>query len=298
MTVTLPTWHFAPGARIGRSSLTPAVSATVEISVADWLAPDARLLAFDRQVHAAEDSAVERRIDDGAHATNQDANFALTLHGEEPGLTTARRQIGLRYQRLFTRRNAASGHARFDAVLTRHAALHDRTKPLVRADHDHALDVWQWVLRLAPDASEALQIAALFHDIERLASEPERRIEQHASDYLGFKQRHAQRGAAMMLAALAELPIEPTVSARAAALIARHEQPEADLELSLLNDADALSFFALNSPGFLAYFGPEHTRKKVDYTLRRMRSRHAQDALDEVRLEPEIAALIRELQPT
>jgi hypothetical protein len=37
-----------------------------------------------------------------------------------------------------------------------------------------------------------------------------------------------------------------------------------------VNDADALSFFSLNSLGFLRYYGLPHTARKVDYTLGRM----------------------------
>ncbi len=279
MIVTLPAWHFATRRQIGRSGVdTDGALTPIEIDALAWLAPEARLLAFDRRIHAAED---------GAHA-----GFLLRLHGPEPALSVARRQVELRYQRLFTQRNRASDSAIFDAILARHAALHDRSKPLVRADHDHALDVWQWLLRLAPDASEALQIAALFHDIERLRSEAERRVEQHAGDYLAFKLQHAADGAEMTRAALSDLGLASELLARAAALVAVHEQPGADRDLALLNEADALSFFALNSPGFLAYFGPEHTVKKVRYTLARMRSEAAHAVLAEVRLEPEIAGMI------
>ena len=284
MSVTLSTWHFATARHQSHNENVSATrEATIEVSAAAWLDPATRLLTFDQLIHGAED-----RLGPG---------FTLAIQGDADAAQRTTDQLALRYQRLFTQRNAWSEHERFDRLLASHAALHDRTKPLVRADHDHALDVWQWVLRLAPDASEALQIAALFHDIERLASEADARVEQHAGDYLAFKQAHAARGARMMLAALSPLDVPYPVQERAARLVARHEQPEDDPELGLLNDADALSFFALNSPGFLAYFGPEHTHKKVDYTLRRMRSDEAREALLRVRLEPEIERMIDALKP-
>src|SRR5205814_582070 len=83
----------------------------------------------------------------------------------------------------------------FDKVLARHCELHDMNKPLVAADFDHARDTWRWVLRLAPHASLAVQVAALFHDVERLASESEARIEHRAADYEAFKKAHAAAGA-------------------------------------------------------------------------------------------------------
>ncbi|HEY4572453.1 MAG TPA: DUF4202 domain-containing protein, partial [Thermoanaerobaculia bacterium] len=59
----------------------------------------------------------------------------------------------------------------------------------------------------------------------------------------------------------------------------------------LLNDADALSFLSLNSAGYLDYFGPEATRRKVAYTLRRLRPEGRQ-YLDGLRLRPAVAAAV------
>lgn len=271
----LDTWHFAspPHRAAGMQELALDADA--------WCDPDTPLLTFDRLVHAAEDGMAP--------------GFIIVLRGERTA--EAARQIALRYQRLFAKRNDASASARFDALLRAHLALHDRGKPLVRADHDHAIDVWQWVLKLAPHASEALQIAALFHDIERLASEADRRIEQHAADYLAFKQRHAAVGAGTVLSVLRDLQVPAAVAERAVALVARHEQPTSDEDLRILNDADALSFFGLNSAGFLAYFGEAHTRTKVAYTLGRMRGESARGWLRALRLEPAITAMIDALEP-
>jgi len=251
---------------------------TSRIEAEAWLAPGARMLAFDELVHSAEDRALA-----------EDMPMAILLRGAGAALAEAALGVATRYQRLWPRCNEASRHARFGQVLQLHRALHDRSKPLVRADYEHALDVWQWVLRLRPEASGALQVAALFHDIERLTSEADVRVEQHAADYLAFKLQHASRGAGLLLRALA--PIDDTaLVTRAAELVARHEQPGDDSELRDLNDADALSFFALNSAGFFSYFGPEHTEKKVRYTVRRISSVKARALLGSLRLEPFVAS--------
>ena len=50
-----------------------------------------------------------------------------------------------------------------------------------------------------------------------------------------------------------------------------------------LADADSLSFFSLNSAGFLACYGAEHTAEKVRGVLARM-SHEARERLDRVRL--------------
>jgi hypothetical protein len=200
-------------------------------------------------------------------------------------------QVTTRYQRLFLRRNSVSEVPAFAEALACFCALHDRSKPLVRADFEHGLDVWQWLLRIHPDASLALQIAALFHDIERLETEADARIEQHAPDYVAFKVAHAQRGSARLRKLLAARGIDESVVARASQLVATHERPGSDADLCSLNDADALSFFSLNCAGFLNYFGLEHTRKKVDYTLHRMRP-GARSWLSRIRLPAVIERLL------
>ena len=64
-------------------------------------------------------------------------------------------------------------------------------------------------------------------------------------------------------------------------------------EISVLNDADALSFFSLNSAGYLDYFGLEQTRRKVAYTLGRLRPA-ARLHLVGIRLRPVVEAAIAE----
>jgi hypothetical protein len=182
-------------------------------------------------------------------------------------------QIATRGQRLAPRRNAASQGAWFDRVLDDHRALHDLGKPLVQADFDHALDAWQWTLRLDPEASAAVQLAVLLHDVERLVSEADVRIEHHAVDYQAFKDAHARAGARIAHAVLARAGVARALADQVAALVAVHERAHGDAAIRAINDADALSFFSFNSPGYLAYFGAAQTTAKVSYTLARMSER-------------------------
>ena len=159
----------------------------------------------------------------------------------------------------------------FERALAAFRGLHDLAKPLVRADYNHALYTWQWLLRLQPDAPLALQLAALFHDIERLDSEADVRIEHRAPDYIAFKQLHAARGAEKACMILEQCGVDSNTRGRVAELITQHEQRSTeDVEVAVLNDADALSFFSLNSTGFADYYGPAHTRRKLSYTLARL----------------------------
>ena len=60
------------------------------------------------------------------------------------------------------------------------------SKSGVPEDPVHAENVLEWVLKLKPDADEALQIAALAHDIDR-ADERRKVWRSNFNDYNAFK---------------------------------------------------------------------------------------------------------------
>jgi hypothetical protein len=202
-------------------------------------------------------------------------------------------QVVTRYQRFLIGRNESSAAPIFDRALGLHRALHDRSKPLVAADLDHALDVWRWVLRLDPEAGLAVQLAALFHDVERLVSESDVRVEQHSLDYEGFKRAHAQQGAVMVEQLLLEVGADARLAGTVARLVRDHERPHDDPDKQLLNVADALSFFSLNACGFIAYYGLVHTRRKIDYTLARLDARGHRE-LRRIRQRADLQRLIEQ----
>lgn len=194
------------------------VKSTVVVSSALW--ESGALLAADLRVRAAEDlgGPVEVVAEELAHA------------GE----------VALRYQRLAPRTNAASAQPAFQRLLERHRALHDPRKPAVRAELERAHDTWQWVLRLEPEASAEVQLAALLHGGER------------AGELLAqglWDTEHVEW------------------------LLECHERPQSAPGPVLLADADALSFFALQSAGYLERFGSSATRMKVAHTLARSSKR-------------------------
>jgi hypothetical protein len=239
---------------------------------------------------------LDRRLD--GLSQSHDGPFGLVLVGWGDELARTAREVLTRCQRWTDRRNEASRCPLFDRLLVKHREVHDLAKPLVRADYNHALDTWHWVLRLAPDAGLAVQLAALFHDVERLTTEADARVEHQAADYQAFKDRHATCGAKLAEALLGEAGVGAGTRRRAARLIAVHERPPAgghgdSAAVSLLNDADALSFFSLNSVGYLDYYGLEQTRKKVGYTLRRLRP-EARRHLRGMRLPCAVAAAVQE----
>ncbi len=151
------------------------------------------------------------------------------------------RRLLTRVQRFVDRRNVDSRAPVFERLLRRHRALHDRRRPSVRAEHDHAVDTWRWTLRLAPEAGLALQVAALFHGVER---------------------RHALASAGLDAPVIAE--VEALVAADA----------PGDEERALLSDADALSFLSLDASSFLDDHGPSQTRARLASVLARLRPQH------------------------
>lgn len=250
-----------------------------------WCAGEVDLYAFDARVdQLAAGGLVSLRV-------ISDRGFPAER------LVDAAGEVLTRCQRWMGRRNASSCGSGFDTILAMHRRLHDLRKPLVRADYHHALDVWQWMLRLQPEAGAAAQIAALFHDIERLASEADARSEHQAESYDDFKRAHAWSGAQMTCDLLGALRIDDALRARVTYLIARHDRPgrpgpgKRDEDARLLANADGLSFFSLNSAGYLDYYGREHTRRKIAWTLARMDA-EAQARLARVRLRPDVASLM------
>jgi hypothetical protein len=264
---------------IGAPEVPPGELA-VTVLMAEWKDPAFDLRALDSQV-----AQLSAR-----------GPVSLCLAGPSALAAGIGQEVLTRYQRFIDRRNHASTGPVFDRVLSAHRELHDLHKPLVRADYDHALDTWRWMLRLDESASLAAQVAALFHDVERLVSEADARIEHQARSYQEFKDAHAQRGAALARAALASAGIDDEVIDRVDYLIRWHERPQLDVEIALLNDADALSFFSLNSAGFMDYFGPEHTRRKVVYTWRRLRP-EARARLGQIRYRADVLSMVMEQLP-
>jgi hypothetical protein len=258
-----------PTITIEETPATPAIT----IDEAQWESGRLDTWEFDLTVDAAAETPA----------------FSIAIDGS--GLCAL--EVLNRVQRAIGRTNAASSTPLFDCISRRHRAMHDVSRPLVRADLNHSRDVWQWVLRLAPDASLELQAAALFHDIERLATESDERIEHEAPDYLRFKMKHARDGAGIAAAILRLCDAPESTIARSAWLVAEHEQPGDDEELAILNDADALSFFGLNSRGYADYFGEEQTRKKIEYTLRRLRP-VARHHLRQIRLRHDVREWLAE----
>jgi hypothetical protein len=195
------------------------------------------------------------------------------------------------------RRNDASRTEAFEIALATHAAMHSSPLPWVRVDRAHAIDTWQRLLAAFPEAGVEVQIAALFHDVNRLIDEAEERLEHRATNYQAFKDDHAQRSAELAYEALEMAGLSKQMTRRVCGLAARHEgRPEGQEERALA-DADALSFLSLLSPGYADAFGIEQARRKVRHTLKRL-APQSRPGLVKARLRPDVRWLVDQSLPT
>ena len=138
----------------------------------------------------------------------------------------------------------------------------------VPEDPRHAENTLQWLLKLEPDADEALQIAALGHDIDRAVED---RTVQRAdyADYNAFKADHARNSAVILKEIMEECGVASDITAEVYRLVCLHEvggDPRADR----LKDADAISYFDVNLPLYYARTGREETLRRCVWGYQRL----------------------------
>ncbi len=138
----------------------------------------------------------------------------------------------------------------------------------VPEDPIHAENVLKWLLKLKPDADEALQIAALAHDIDR-ADERGKVQQADFNDYNEFKAAHSRNSAKVLKEVLHECQLEQSIINEACQLVEHHEiggDPRSDL----LKDADSISYFEVNIPLYFQREGYEETLKRCIWGYRRL----------------------------
>jgi hypothetical protein len=142
------------------------------------------------------------------------------------------------------------------------------SKSRLLEDPMHAENVLEWVLKLKPDADEALQIAALAHDIDR-AVEKRKISRSDFNDYDAFKAAHAKNSARILKEILNGCHVEQTTTDEACRLVERHEAG-GDPCSDLLKDSDSISFFEVNMPLYFQREGYEETLKRCIWGYRRL----------------------------
>ncbi|NVJ06198.1 DUF4202 domain-containing protein [Myxococcus sp. AM001] len=244
---TFPTVHLGPLAA-GRGGN------VLHLDASEWNAPAFDPVAWDARVF---------------EAAERSEWLSLHLDGaSREALVVAALEILTRYQCLVRRRNAASVTPLFNRLLARHRSLHDLKQPQVRARFHRAVDAWQWTLRLRPDVDLPPQAAAFFHEQE--GEQPTTQV-------------RADRAAQV----LEEAGADDATCRRVREMLMRDARPANARDVSLLDAADALSFFCRESSAWFREAAPEHRRRQVARMLARLRPEHLR-WLGHMRLAPAV----------
>ena len=141
----------------------------------------------------------------------------------------------------------------------------------VPEDPRHAENTLKWLLRIDPNADQALQIAALAHDIER-AVEARKVRRSDYDDYDAFKAAHAHNGAEILREITEECGLPNFITDKVCLLVELHEvggSPHSDM----LKDADSISYFEVNMPVYYQREGWEETKRRCIWGYRRLSAR-------------------------
>jgi len=178
---------------------------------------------------------------------------------------------------------------KFDFVLEEISAITKNAAD--KTEYGHSQSVWQWVLKLKPDADIALQIAALGHDIDRSFGDY-RKMKARFKTYDGYKKEHALLSAKITCEILKKHNFDKATIDKVRHLIENHEIG-GEGDVVILMEADSMTFF-----NNLPHYRQEHTQKETMDKIRFMYNRLSDKAKSIVRRADfnnvEFAKLFRE----
>lgn len=149
-------------------------------------------------------------------------------------------------------------------------------------DSTHSRLVLKWVLKLKPGADEALQIAALGHDIDR-AIEKRRVKKENFKDYEKYKKEHAKESAKIICEILKKHDFEENFINKVKFLVESHEVGGSK-EAEILKEADSLTFFSFDISYYLKDRGSKKTKEKVRFMYERL-SEKARKMVNQVKFK-------------
>ncbi len=137
-----------------------------------------------------------------------------------------------------------------------------------------------WVGQLKPGADEAMFIAALAHDAERVFRD---KATKHAGAYIRepeYLHAHQEGGAKMAGEFLGRSGADEALIERVKMLISKHEEGGTQ-DQNVIMDADSISFFENNVDHFandlMKIYGKDKTVEKFKWMYSRMSSARAQE---------------------
>lgn len=138
----------------------------------------------------------------------------------------------------------------------------------VPEDPVHSKNTLNWLLKLKHNADEALQIAALGHDIERAIDQRKVRREDF-EHYDEFKAAHAHNSAEILKEVMLDCGVDETLIEQVYELVCRHEVG-GDERSDLLKDADSISYFEVNLSHYYNRHGWNETKRRCLWGYKRL----------------------------
>ena len=138
----------------------------------------------------------------------------------------------------------------------------------VPEDPVHSKNTLNWLLKIKPDSDEALQIAALGHDIERAIDRRKVRREDF-EHYDQFKAAHAHNSAKILKEVMLDCGVDKTLIEQVCELVRRHEVG-GDERSDLLKDADSMSYFDVNPSHYFNRHGWDETKRRCQWGYKRL----------------------------
>ena len=156
----------------------------------------------------------------------------------------------------------------------------------------HSVNTLEWVLKLNPEADEALQISALGHDIERAYNE------KHVHDtdfetYEEYKQAHALNSAQLLSQLMEECGVDQNIVDDVAHLVAHHEIGGTERE-DILKNANIISYFHVCLPLFYDRRGEDVTRKRCVWGYKKLPENLRSIVAEFDYMDPELKDLVRD----
>ncbi len=161
----------------------------------------------------------------------------------------------------------------------------------VPEDPVHSKNTLNWLLKLKPDSDEALQIAALGHDIERAIDQRKVRREDF-EHYDQFKAAHAHNSAEILKEVMLDCGVDKTLIEQVYELVRRHEVG-GDERSDLLKDVDSISYFEVNLAHYYNRHGWDETKRRCLRGYKRLSSKMKKLVAELTFENDEIRALMR-----
>jgi hypothetical protein len=133
----------------------------------------------------------------------------------------------------------------------------------------HSEMVLKWVLKLKPNADEALKISAIAHDIDRAITGITEKDLKDYSKIDSFKKEHAIRSAKFTCDIMQKHKYRQEIIEKVKHLIENHEEGGDD-ETNILTNADSIAYFEYNIPSYMERNGRERTKEKIKFMYKRL----------------------------